>query len=191
MSVKQYRYLCSGPSTDSTNYQKCISNFLLSWLANWANHGPYSNPGTSLEQGYQNFFPDGLNQRQYCLWRRLSLTMKSGLRLAGCCLQLPCEGGTCVVVLPQWIFGAVVLLHFKWKRIQKHYKIFIDETKSCIRRVRGHWYIRLEHTARAFGFIVFIWTMCQVYYCSAYSKKCWIILKPFMFAHICYDNVVL
>ena len=37
--------------------------------------------------------------------------MKCGLRLAGCCLQLPREGGTCVVVLPQWIFGAVVLLH--------------------------------------------------------------------------------
>ena len=79
--------------------------------------------------------------------------MKCGLRLAGCCLQFPREGGTCVVVLLQWIFGAVVLLHFKWKRIQKHFKIFVDETKSCIRRIRGHWYIRLELTVRAFGFI--------------------------------------
>ena len=29
-------YRCSGPPpTDSTNYRKCVTNYLLSWLANW------------------------------------------------------------------------------------------------------------------------------------------------------------
>ena len=42
---------CSGIPLDSTNYRKCVSNCLSSWLANrqWffskASHGAYSNPG--------------------------------------------------------------------------------------------------------------------------------------------------
>ena len=44
----------SGPPTDSKNYQKCVSKFYSTWLANrqWlynrANHGAYSNPGTQF-----------------------------------------------------------------------------------------------------------------------------------------------
>ena len=58
------------PPTDSTNYRKCVSNFLSSWLANqqwdfWqANHEAYSNPGTQVEaqEGFRRAFADGLNQ---------------------------------------------------------------------------------------------------------------------------------
>ena len=57
-SVQQRPYPCPRPPTDWTNYQKCVSIFLSSWLANqqWlfylANHGAYSNPCTQV--GVQN-----------------------------------------------------------------------------------------------------------------------------------------
>ena len=34
-SAKQCWDPCSGSPTDSTNYRKCVSNFLSSWVANW------------------------------------------------------------------------------------------------------------------------------------------------------------
>ena len=55
------QYPCSVPIMDSTNYQKYILNFLLSWLANrqWhfkqANHGTYSNPGTQVRAQNKDF----------------------------------------------------------------------------------------------------------------------------------------
>ena len=70
MSAKQRWDPCSGPPTNSTNYWKCISNLLSSWVANqqclfWqANHGTYSNPGTQVGpgQGFWCCFADRLNQ---------------------------------------------------------------------------------------------------------------------------------
>ena len=69
-SAKQRWDPCSGPPTNSTNYWKCISNLLSSWLANqqclfWqANHGTYSNPGTQVGpgQGFWCCFANRLNQ---------------------------------------------------------------------------------------------------------------------------------
>ena len=49
------------PPTDSTNYRKGVSNFLLIWLTNrqWlfeqANHGAYSNPGTQVGAHNKDF----------------------------------------------------------------------------------------------------------------------------------------
>ena len=57
---------------ESTNYWKCILNFLSSLLTNDSgffqqpNHGTYSNPGTqvasTVEQGFWHCFTDKLNQ---------------------------------------------------------------------------------------------------------------------------------
>ena len=69
--AKQGRHSCSGPPTNSTNYRKCVSNFLSFWLENgqW-----FSSTGQSWrvlkswytagdpEQGFRRRFADRLNQ---------------------------------------------------------------------------------------------------------------------------------
>ena len=53
MSAKQqHQDPCSGRPTDSTNYRKCVSNFLSCWLEN---HGTYSNPGTHVGDQEKDF----------------------------------------------------------------------------------------------------------------------------------------
>ena len=80
--VKQCRDPCSGPPTDSTNYWKCVSNFLPSWLANWqclfwqANHGTWWNSGTQVGPQNKDFgavLQTDLTRVWFLLWRRLLL----------------------------------------------------------------------------------------------------------------------
>ena len=54
------RRLYFGPPTDSTNYRKSFSNFLLSWLTNrqWL----FSSQSWGPEQGFRSYFAEALNQ---------------------------------------------------------------------------------------------------------------------------------
>ena len=81
-SAKQCRDPCSGPPMDSTNYWKCVSNFLSSWLGNrqclfWqANHGTWSNPGTQVGPQNKDFgavLQTDLTRVWFLLWCRLLL----------------------------------------------------------------------------------------------------------------------
>ena len=81
-SAKQCWDPCSCPPTNSTNYWKCISNFLLSWLSNrqclfWqANHCTWSNPGTQVGPQNKDFgavLQTDLTIVWFLLWRRLLL----------------------------------------------------------------------------------------------------------------------
>ena len=63
--------------TQGINCQKCVSNFLSTWLANpqEANHGMYSNPGTQVRAQNKdlsvNCFLDGLTRVWFHLRCRL------------------------------------------------------------------------------------------------------------------------
>ena len=83
-SAKQRRDPCSGPPTDSTNYQKCVSNSPSTWLAITTNKTKPFLTGQlwrvlksgytagSPEQGFWRCFADGANQSLISSARRLS-----------------------------------------------------------------------------------------------------------------------